>query len=251
MGEGRREAVARECAGKVSNLESLVKGDFPKELGEYFLSQNGLFPGPSEISFRCSCPDWASMCKHVAAVLYGIGRRFDQDPTLFFSLRGVEMEELIGRTARSKMEDMMRNAGNPSPRILSQDRMSELFGFGMEDADIPSDQDVVAEDPAEEETDDMVSLVSECVSSTDDQADLEVLLRLRLSEMYRTRVGREQDAPASRILMAMAMDLDAAVSDLVKGPHRDIDSLIGWMIGCSRVGDPDSAFVSPSRRLHR
>jgi uncharacterized Zn finger protein len=38
----------------------------------------GHFPVPKEIRFNCSCPDWASMCKHVAAVLYGVGARLDQ-----------------------------------------------------------------------------------------------------------------------------------------------------------------------------
>lgn len=250
MSEGRREAVAKECAGKVSNLESLVRGDFPEDLGEYFLSQNGLFPRPSEISFRCSCPDWASMCKHVAAVLYGIGRRFDQDPTLFFSLRGVEMEELIGRTARSKMEAMMRNADNPSSRILSQDRMSELFGFGSDDGDVPWDGGATVQDDEGTQADDVASVVSECIASTDDPVDLEVLLRLKLSDLYHKRMEDGSDVPASRILMDMAMDLDAAVSDSVKGLHREIDSLIGWMIGCSRVDDPGNAFVPPSKRLH-
>ena len=59
---------------------------------EVFLGKNGLFPTPREISFGCSCPDWAILCKHVSAVLYGIAVRFDEDPLLFFALRGIEVE---------------------------------------------------------------------------------------------------------------------------------------------------------------
>ena len=52
--------------------------------------KDGLFPLPGEMSFHCSCPDWAVMCKHVAAVLYGVGARLDSKPELLFTLRGVE-----------------------------------------------------------------------------------------------------------------------------------------------------------------
>jgi len=81
-------AVASSCAGNIHSLQELVEGKFPKNMSELFTSdKNGLFPNPREIRFACSCPDWAGLCKHVAAVLYGIGARLDQDPTLFFALR--------------------------------------------------------------------------------------------------------------------------------------------------------------------
>ena len=57
----------------------------------------GLFPAPAEIEFSCSCPDWASMCKHVAAVLYGVGARLDEQPELLFKLRKVDEKDLIAR----------------------------------------------------------------------------------------------------------------------------------------------------------
>ena len=56
---------------------------------------DGLFPSPGEIKLNCSCPDGAGMCKHVAAVLYGVGARLDEEPQFLFVLRGVDENELI------------------------------------------------------------------------------------------------------------------------------------------------------------
>lgn len=74
------------CNQRIDSLEQLLEGKFPKELEAVFMKKEyGLFPSPREIHFDCSCPDWASMCKHVAAVLYGIGARLDTNPMLFLS----------------------------------------------------------------------------------------------------------------------------------------------------------------------
>ena len=54
------------------------------------LRDKGLFPSPKDIKLSCSCPDWADMCKHVAAVLYGVGARLDASPELLFTLRGLD-----------------------------------------------------------------------------------------------------------------------------------------------------------------
>ncbi|MCM1412408.1 MAG: hypothetical protein NC305_17965, partial [Lachnospiraceae bacterium] len=71
LSEERCQKMIALCGNKIQNLEALMAGDFPEELREAFLQQGGLFPEPKEIGFACSCPDWALMCKHVAAVLYG------------------------------------------------------------------------------------------------------------------------------------------------------------------------------------
>jgi uncharacterized Zn finger protein len=79
------DQIRKQCQDELRSLTDLVAGRFPKELGEIFLAEGkGLFPTPGEISFDCSCPDWASMCKHVAATLYGVGARLDEDPLLFY-----------------------------------------------------------------------------------------------------------------------------------------------------------------------
>ena len=89
-----------------------------------FTGEEGLFPKPQEISFNCSCPDWALMCKHVAATLYGIGARFDKEPLLFFKLRGIDVDRFISVTLESKVESMLKNANTASPRILRENRTS-------------------------------------------------------------------------------------------------------------------------------
>jgi len=89
---------------------------------------DGLFPSPREIRFDCSCPDWASMCKHVAATLYGIGARFDEDPTLFFLLRNIEFAELLARTVDARMELMLKNAGAVTSRVMGDIDTFSVFG---------------------------------------------------------------------------------------------------------------------------
>ena len=74
---------------------------------ELFAGENGLFPKPSEISFGCSCPDWALMCKHVAAALYGVGVRLDENPALFFELRGINMGKFIDVALENRVETML------------------------------------------------------------------------------------------------------------------------------------------------
>lgn len=123
------DLIVSQCSRKVENLEALVEGKFPQELMQLFSKKgDGLFPSPKEIHFDCSCPDWASMCKHVAAVLYGIGARFDNDPTLFFLLRDIEFSEIINKSVEEKMESMLENAGNVTERVIADADTYELFG---------------------------------------------------------------------------------------------------------------------------
>lgn len=129
LSEERCQQIISQCGKRIDNLERLLKGDFPEELKELFLGDQGLFPEPREISFNCSCPDWAILCKHVAAVLYGIGARFDENPLLFFELRGVDVGRFVDVTLANRVESMLANADMPSRRILVDDRWTELFGL--------------------------------------------------------------------------------------------------------------------------
>jgi len=125
------QSIINKCTTKISNLEALIEGEFPEEMKELFGNQGGLFPSPKEISFSCSCPDWAIMCKHVAAVLYGIGVRFDEDPLLFFELRGIDVNHFIDVSLANKVEQLLSNAdiGNKSERIIDEGNdLSSLFG---------------------------------------------------------------------------------------------------------------------------
>jgi len=92
----------------------------------------GLFPQPKEIKFRCSCPDWASMCKHVSAALYGIGNRLDSDPGLLFRLRGVDPSELIAQAGEAVVEESGAIAGGKG--LDRGEDLSALFGIDLGDA---------------------------------------------------------------------------------------------------------------------
>ena len=94
-----------------------------------FTQRGGLFPSSREISFSCSCPDWALMCKHVAAVLYGIGARLDENPSLFFELRGIEMGRFIDVAIANRVERMLKNAGRTSSRTMDEGDIRGLFGI--------------------------------------------------------------------------------------------------------------------------
>jgi len=129
LSEERCQKIIALCGNKIQNMESLIAGDFPEELREAFLKEGGLFPEPKEISFSCSCPDWALMCKHVAAALYGIGARFDENPLLFFELRGIEVGRLIDVTLADRVEKMLANADKPSERIIERSDYLAIFGL--------------------------------------------------------------------------------------------------------------------------
>ncbi len=124
------EQVTELCNHRIDSLEHLVEGRFPKELEVLFTEKKfGLFPAPKEIHFDCSCPDWAIMCKHVAAVLYGIGARLDVDPMLFFELRDVDSHELVKKSMERKLENMLKNAGKKSTREIAAKDVQDIFGL--------------------------------------------------------------------------------------------------------------------------
>jgi uncharacterized Zn finger protein len=90
------QAVKERCSGKIGSLVALLQGKLSNAVMEAVTDRaEGLFPKPKEIEMRCSCPDYAGMCKHVAAVMYGIGNRLDSSPELLFELRGLDHRELI------------------------------------------------------------------------------------------------------------------------------------------------------------
>jgi len=132
--------ISDSCAGMIESLSELMAGKFPKAMAEVFMRQGtGLFPAPKEIKLRCSCPDSATMCKHVAASLYGVGARLDDDPSLFFSLRGVATSDLVSRTIASGTEKLLSKAGKKSARIISDADLSDVFGIELaEGAALPA-----------------------------------------------------------------------------------------------------------------
>lgn len=130
------EEIRKICSGKLDSIADLVDGKFPKQLEELFMKKgSGLFPSPDEISFDCDCPDWASMCKHIAACLYGIGSRLDDDPTLLFVLRKIDPAELISQTINKTTEDLLEKAENQGGRVLADSDLGDVFGIDMDDLD--------------------------------------------------------------------------------------------------------------------
>ena len=121
--------IKRECEGKIESLQELIEGRFPKALGEIFTAKGkGLFPSPKEISFDCNCPDWADMCKHVAAALYAIGVRLDEDPKFFFVLRDLEIDDLIKKVVRDKSKKLLKKADSKSSRVIDGNEVAGIFG---------------------------------------------------------------------------------------------------------------------------
>ena len=121
----RWRAVCNDCVGAINSLVELLEGRFSKSTLERLCREKtGMFPLPSEITFNCSCPDSARMCKHVAAVLYGIGARLDEKPELLFRLRNVDQEELITKAGSSLTKPK-------TSKVLEVDNLSELFGIDI------------------------------------------------------------------------------------------------------------------------
>jgi len=126
-------AIKQECEGQLKSLQDLLDGKFPKPLGEIFFAKGkGLFPSPQDISFDCSCPDWASMCKHIAAALYGIGARFDQDSSLFFRLRGAETGDLVAKAVKGKRGRLLAKTQVKSAKVITDADLSGIFGIDLE-----------------------------------------------------------------------------------------------------------------------
>jgi uncharacterized Zn finger protein len=122
------QSVRKDCAGGIDSLVELLQGRFSKGVMERICRQDqGLFPRPSDIRFACSCPDSASMCKHVAAVLYGVGARLDQQPELLFRLRGVNERDLLD-------PGLPVSKRRPaSGKVLEADDLSAMFGLDIAD----------------------------------------------------------------------------------------------------------------------
>src|SRR5437868_2036129 len=125
----RWSAICRDCSGAIDSVVELLQGRFSKAVMTRLSREStGLFPSPKDIRFTCSCPDWASMCKHVAAVLYGIGARLDQRPELLFKLRKVDEKDLISEAAGRRV---LSKTGPTKRKVLATEGLSELFGLEM------------------------------------------------------------------------------------------------------------------------
>ena len=125
-------SVKKRTSGQIGSLIELLQGKFSDNIMKVVTDpRSGMFPLKKEISYRCSCPDWASMCKHVAAVLYGVGARLDAQPELLFMLRGVDHEELITAPTESSVAAATKRGGRR--RTVASADLADVFGIDMAD----------------------------------------------------------------------------------------------------------------------
>lgn len=138
MPRGRWKAVVKACAGRIDSVVELLAGRFDAGVMAHVCRQKtGLFPAPAEIAYECTCPDgfgggW--LCKHVAATLYGVGVRLDEDPELLFRLRRVAHADLLARATAGLVAAPPRHGAR---RAIAADRLSAVFGIDLEAGPIP------------------------------------------------------------------------------------------------------------------
>ncbi len=122
--------VKSRCAGQIGSMVELLQGRLSKSVMDIVTAcDDGLFPKPREIKLACSCPDWAGMCKHLAAVLYAIGARLDEKPELLFHLRKVDHLELIA--------EAVPGAGKRTStrkKTLADSEVASVFGIELAEA---------------------------------------------------------------------------------------------------------------------
>jgi uncharacterized Zn finger protein len=122
--------LKQQCAGRIGSLVELLQGKLSKAVMEQVTDRNrGLFPKPNEITMRCSCPDWAGLCKHLAAVMYGVGHRLDSSPETLFVLRGVDHAELIEQAISAAPARSGR-----SPQVIPTNELGAIFDIEIDAA---------------------------------------------------------------------------------------------------------------------
>lgn len=130
LSEQQKETIRRTCREQALSALDLLQGKMPKALLEFFSSgKDGIFPRCREMEFDCSCPDWESLCKHLAAVLYAVGHRCDEQPELLFALRGMDIAELVAETAELSLT-------SASETELGEADLASMFGIDLAPADM-------------------------------------------------------------------------------------------------------------------
>jgi len=122
--------IKHSCAGKIGSLIDLIQGKLSPEIIEVFCHADiGMFPASNEIKLICNCLDYADLCKHLAAVLYGVGARLDEHPELFFVLRGVDQRELFSPAATTAL------VGDAAMAELDTAGLGQMFGIELDTLD--------------------------------------------------------------------------------------------------------------------
>ena len=127
----RWKAIRSECSESIDSLLDLLSGKLSDGVMKRLTDQKtGLFPAPREIKMSCSCPDYSSCCKHLAAVMYGIGARLDSQPELLFLLRGVDHQELVSQAiAAGNLDRELSTSGSGG---LDSNDLGAIFGIQLD-----------------------------------------------------------------------------------------------------------------------
>jgi uncharacterized Zn finger protein len=126
--------VKSECSASIDSLLDLLAGRFSEGVMRRLTRPaDGLFPQPKEIRMACSCPDWAVLCKHVAAVLYAVGARLDEQPQLLFLLRHVDHNELVSQATSA---ENLSGALGDSGKSLAGEDLGAMFGIDLDSASL-------------------------------------------------------------------------------------------------------------------
>ena len=129
LSAARWKKIKTQCAGQIGSILELLQGRLSDQVMAIVTdTNNGLFPSPKEITLNCDCPDWAVMCKHVAATLYGVGARLDQEPEQLFVLRNLDHQQLIS----TDLDVQEATAGKGTRRRLASPDLADLFGIDIE-----------------------------------------------------------------------------------------------------------------------
>ena len=132
------KSIQTECAGKIDSLIELLQGKLSSAVMQIVTRrEKGLFPTPKEIDLDCSCLDWADLCKHVAASLYGVGAKLDQNPSLLFLLRGVDPAELISKASAAEAVRQTAATTDGAP-AMSEAEVADVFGIELSPAVVVS-----------------------------------------------------------------------------------------------------------------
>lgn len=132
LAPARWKVIKEACAGRITSLVGLLQGKLPDAVLRVITDRaSGLFPAPDEIGLSCSCPDSASLCKHLAAVLYGVGARLDERPELLFLLRGVDHQELVAEAIDAASRGAAGAGGVDSGAALTDGDLADVFGIDI------------------------------------------------------------------------------------------------------------------------
>ncbi len=210
------KSIKIQCSGKIGSMLELLQG----KLSDYVMGivtkrKNGLMPLPGEIKLGCDCPDWATMCKHIAAVLYGIGNRLDTQPELLFVLRGVDATELISGDLDMTIADTSAAA-----KTIADDKLADIFGADI-DLDI-AEQTASATKPHKKPSCRQAKPLrkkKKPVVSTQKTGNTKKLLRIRPSGKSVARLRKQLKLPVAQFAERLGVS-SASIYRWEKIPER-------------------------------